>query len=324
MTSKFVALGAAVCVGAGAFASEVKFDFEGGDLQGWQILEGGFGKVVSDRAKEHHGGAPYTKEGQYFVSTLESADGQQPIDTFTGVIESPVVVLSSPEITLRVGGGTGPGVYVAVCSLDGKERAFARGGNAQRMFERQLSVPELTGQPVFFRVADHATGGWGHITLDRLICQGQIDRAATVNRFKSRRREIAKDNGGTASDKLRAAIQELGRLFGSRYPEQALSARLDALETADDAAALDAFAHDALVVNNPLVADHPILFVTRKQYRSDHHNTETMFQTCEINTGSYDTEGALKILNAKTGIATTLFAPVTIATVRDPDICFDA
>jgi GxxExxY protein len=72
-------------IAAAGLAGEVRFDFESGDLQGWQVLDGAFGKVVSDREKEHHGGGPYTKEGKYFLSTLESADGQRPDDSFQGV-----------------------------------------------------------------------------------------------------------------------------------------------------------------------------------------------------------------------------------------------
>ena len=288
------------------------------------LLDGAFGKVVSDREKEHHGGGPYTKEGKYFLSTLESADGQRPDDSFQGVIESPVVTLSAPDVTLLVGGGKGDDVYVALCTLDGKEVAYARGGNAQKLFERRLSVPELVGKPVFFRVADRASGGWGHITLDRLVCQGAVDPAATEKRFKARRREIAQASGGTAADKLRAGVQELGRQLGAAYPAQALLGQLDRLEAGDDAAALEAFGREALVAANPLLAGSPVLFVTRKQYRPDHHNTATMFQTCEINVGSYDTEGAFKLLDAKSGAVRTLFAPGAGATVRDPDVSFDA
>jgi hypothetical protein len=309
---------------AAGLAAEVRFDFESGDLQGWRVLDGAFGKVVSGRAQEHHGGAPYTKEGAYFLSTLESEDGQRPVDQFTGVIESPVVVLSASEITLLVGGGAGPDVYVALCALDGGERACARGGGGQRLLKRSWSVPELVGKPVFFRVVDRATGGWGHITLDALLCQGVIDAAATEKRFKARRREIAQASGGTAADKLRAAIEELEKMYGSRYPSQALLGKLATLEAGDDAEALEAFAREALVVSNPLLAGQPILFVTRKQYRPDHHNTETFFQTGEINTGSYDTEGALNLLDVKSGAVKILFAPGPGVTVRDPDISFDA
>ena len=314
----------AVFCAAWGCASEVRFDFESGDLQGWRVLEGEFGKVVSDRAKEHHGGGPYTKEGKFFLSTLESADGQSPNDDFTGVIESPVVVLSAPEVTLSVGGGSGPDEYVALCAPDGKEVAYARGENAQTMFSRKWTVPELVGKPVFFRVADRATGGWGHITLDRLVCEGVIDQAATEKRFKDRKREIVRANGGSEADRLRGAVQELGQMFGKRYPAEALLARVNAAEAADDLAALKALTREALIVSNPLLTDQPILFVTRKQYRPDHHNTETFFQTGEVNTGSYDTEGAFKLLDAKTGTAKTLFAPGPGATVRDPDVSFDA
>ena len=314
----------AIGLAAGCRAAEMRFDFETGDLQGWHVLEGEFGKVVSDRAKEHHGGGAYKKEGTYFLSTLESADGQRPDDRFEGVIESPVVILGGPEISLLVGGGAGEEVFVALCSAEGKEVAYARGGQSQSLMERKWTVPELVGKPVFFRVVDHATGGWGHLTLDRLVCQGVIDPVASEQRFKARKREIARAAGGSAADRLRSAIQELGQHCGSRYPASALLSKLDALEAKDDAEALDAFAREALVRSNPLLTDQPILFVTRKQYRPDHHNTETMFQTGEVNTGSYDTEGAFKVLDAKSGMIRTLFAPGTNSTVRDPDLSFDA
>jgi len=317
-------LGTLTFIAAASRASDIVFDFECGSLQGWQIVEGGFGKIVSDRVKEHHGNAPYTKEGTYFLSTLESADGQRPDDSFQGVIESPVVILDAPDISLLVGGGTGPDVYVALCTLDGKEVAYARGANGQKLQKRSWSVSALVGKPVFFRVADRTNGSWGHITLDSLRCHGRIDQEATDKRFKARKRERDRANGGTSADQVRGAIEELATLCGSRYPAKFLLTKLDAVETSDNEETLAALAHEALVANNPLIADHPLLFVTRKQYRSDHHNTATMFQTCEINEGSYDTEGALKLLDVKTGVAQTLLSPGVQATVRDPDISFDA
>lgn len=311
-------------IATAGMGAEVRFDFESGNLQGWQILEGSFGKVVSDRAQEHHSGSPYTKEGKWFLSTLESADGKSPDDHFTGVIESPVVVLSAPDITMLVGGGKGDGEYVALCTLDGKEVAYARGENAQKLFERKWSVPQLVGKPVFFRVADRETGGWGHITLDRLVCQGTVDAAATAKHVKARKRELVKENGGMTPATVREAITELAQRYGARYPSAVLLQKLAAAEAADDDAALNAVTRQALIAENPLLTDQPILFVTRKQYRGDHHNTATMFQTCEINARSYDTEGQLKLFDARSGTARTLLAPGAGATVRDPDVDFDA
>lgn len=123
---------------------------------------------------------------------------------------------------------------------------------------------------------------------------------------------------------LREAILDLQSTFGPRYPRaQAFLARLNALEAASDAAGLRSLAREALVAN-PLVSGQPLLYICRKQYRSDHHNTETFFQTGEINTGSYDTHGVIKTVDlAAGGRVTTVFDPGPEATARDPELSFD-
>ena len=73
---------------------------------------------------------------------------------------------------------------------------------------------------------------------------------------------------------------------------------------------------------SPLVTGRPILFVVRQQYRRDHHNTATMFQTGEINTGSFTGGGALKTIDLTTGEVKTLL-DVPEGVVRDPDVSFD-
>lgn len=93
---------------------------------------------------------------------------------------------------------------------------------------------------------------------------------------------------------LRDAILDLqSRLVPATRRPKPSSGDFETLEASRDAAGLAALAREALVAN-PLVSGQPILYVARKQYRSDHHNTETFFQTGEINTGSYDTHGILK------------------------------
>jgi hypothetical protein len=68
----------------------------------------------------------------------------------------------------------------------------------------------------------------------------------------------------------------------------------------------------------------PLVFVTRHQYRPDHHNTETMFQTGEINTGKYQPGGALKVIDfARGGAVCTLVDPGPEGVVRDPEVSFD-
>jgi len=64
-----------------------------------------------------------------------------------------------------------------------------------------------------------------------------------------------------------------------------------------------------------------LVFVSRKQYSQDHHNTATIFQYGEINTASFTPGAALKVLNLETGNATTLLSTET-GLIRDPEVSF--
>ncbi len=76
------------------------------------------------------------------------------------------------------------------------------------------------------------------------------------------------------------------------------------------------------LLEEPALLAHPILYVVRPQYRPDHHSTETMFQTGEINTGSFVGGGALKVLDPVSRATRTLVSvPQGIA--RDPEVSWD-
>ena len=134
-------------------------------------------------------------------------------------------------------------------------------------------------------------------------------------------------------DTLRAAIQDLAATCGERYAGAAgYLAKLDNLERrlkdapAAEKAALgaefDALAREALLAN-PLVSGQPIVFVARPQYAPDHHNTETFFQTNEINTRSFRKNGALKTLDLGAGGKVTTLVEARDGMVRDPEVSFD-
>ena len=172
--------------------AEVVFDFESGDLQGWQIVEGQFAQVVSDRATFHNRPEqPYNKQGRYFLSTLEMPDGA-PNDGQVGTILSPVFRLDGPQMTLLVGGGAHADTVVALCTEDGNEVLLARGRNDEPMQRITWDAGALVGQKVFVKVLDHNTGPWGHATLDDFRARGEIDADATaalMASFAERERE---------------------------------------------------------------------------------------------------------------------------------------
>ena len=80
---------------------------------------------------------------------------------------------------------------------------------------------------------------------------------------------------------LRNAITDLTATFGSRYPDGgSFLARLDEMGQRVQLPRenFETLRRQALIAN-PLVSGQPLLYVVRSQYRPDHHNTETMFQT---------------------------------------------
>ncbi len=172
-------VGAAMCAWSDS-QTRLRFDFETGDLQGWQVMEGRFGAIVSDRALcRNTPNTPYPKEGRYFLSTTELSDGGFD-DGMTGVVESPAIRLTGPVITLQVGGGGHPETYVALCTEDGVERRVARGANSETMQRVRWDVSELVGKIVYFVVVDQHKGSWGHITLDAVEVDGVLDAEATA------------------------------------------------------------------------------------------------------------------------------------------------
>ena len=161
---------AAIAMSLSVMAERIVYDFETGDLQGWQVTKGAFACPVTDLAREHNTGKPYTKGGTYFVSTLENADNR-PNDGQTGLIESPTLRLTGPMITFKVGGGRHAS-FELVDRATGKVLASAVGENGERMRTVTWNMPQAVGKDIYFRVVDDAIGGWGHVTLDDVMCEG--------------------------------------------------------------------------------------------------------------------------------------------------------
>ncbi len=334
-----------------AAADGLRFDFESADLQGWQVVEGQFDYVVSDRPLFHnrYPDQPtnrYNKQGQYYLSTVEQQPGRPSNDRMTGVVESPVFVLTDGTASLLVGSGTQPGTYVALCTLDGREVLVARGKDQTEVMQRVAwDASPWVGQPVFLRVVDRETRGWGHVTLDDFTASGRIDAAQTQWRFAEVERRRAQERLQAAIREsnlpaLRLAIADLSRTMPDRYgrgPE--FLARLDALvqrlaaATADQwpelVRDLESLRRETLVAN-PLVSGQPLVFVVRHQYRSHYHAIDTLFHTAELNADRgltphadlFQGGAALKTIDLATGRVQTL-VDVPEGVVRDPEVHFD-
>ncbi len=85
----------------------------------------------------------------------------------------------------------------------------------------------------------------------------------------------------------------------------------------------ESFKKEALL-SNPLVSSTPIVFVTRIQYKPDHHNTATLFQTDETNTQKFTPGGSMKVIDLKNGGKITTLLKTTDGVIRDPEVSYDA
>jgi len=142
---------------------------------------------------------------------------------------------------------------------------------------------------------------------------------------------------------LQQAIQDLTKTFPNKYPhgkeflrqlaeyEKQLS-EINKTLAKDDVEELDVIKEfvDRLlnfqfevIVSNPLIVDHPILFVVRNQYKPDHHNSATIFQTGEVNTSSFQGGGALKTIDFSSSGKVTTLLTVQDGIIRDPEVYFD-
>ncbi|BDD10331.1 hypothetical protein FUAX_27630 [Fulvitalea axinellae] len=115
---------------------------------------------------------------------------------------------------------------------------------------------------------------------------------ASKNTFSSLKNELAKGDPGVL--------------------EKALKAKAEFASLAKEA-----------MVAHPVLAENALMFVTRMQYLRDHHNSETLFQTDEINTEKFRGGSAIKSIRfGEGGNVKTLIASET-GVVRDPDIHYD-
>ncbi|MDR2755395.1 MAG: hypothetical protein LBC20_06780 [Planctomycetaceae bacterium] len=270
------------------FAESVVFDFESGDLakDGWKIIEGENSKPVGNRNVEFHNeNIPYVKHGKFYLTTLESAKNAAPIDDTICVLESPVFVLNGNEAKLMVGGGKSEKTYVGLCPV-------LDDGNI--------------GEPV------RKAQGQNSQKLDEIVwnvteLKGKAFVLQVVDKVTGSWAHIRMDNfhvnGHLDVAKTKQREQFLHEIIAKRETLE---------KTKRDVAR-----------NNPLLNAHPILYVTREQYRSDHHNTATLFQKNEINEGSFRGDSSLRIWNPKDN-SVKILLEVPEGIVRDPCLSFDA
>lgn len=155
--------------------SQVLFDFEASQLEGWQITGRAWGR----------GPVGGELHGQQIVGGF---GGRRLMNSFhggdrtTGRAVSPAFEIRGETLMLRVGGGNVEGVAVELQTLDGRVLHSARGDNTEVLREVRWDVSALVGQQVRLVLVDEATGGWGHLLVDEVweLAAAGLNRTITL------------------------------------------------------------------------------------------------------------------------------------------------
>ncbi len=148
-------------------------DFEGPDYGGWKSIGDAFGPGPAKGTRR--GQQPVTGfDGQRLVNSFADATG----DRATGTLTSPEFTIERPFISFLVGGGKDAEKTAMHLLVDGAVVRRATGpndrpGGSEALDLDAWDVAEFVGRKAVIRIVDEATGGWGHVTIDRIV---QSDR----------------------------------------------------------------------------------------------------------------------------------------------------
>lgn len=142
-------------------------DFEGGGFGDWKPAGEAFGTAPAagtlERQMEVTGFA-----GKGFASGFHGGDDA------TGTLESPEFLIQRKYINFLIGGGKHPGETCINLIVDGKVVRTATGpndrpGGSERLDWATWDTADLAGKSATLKVVDQRKGGWGHLSIDRIV-----------------------------------------------------------------------------------------------------------------------------------------------------------
>ena len=163
------------------------FDFEDDTLQNWIVLSG---STFTDPVTTS-GAYGANISGSYCLNTLYATGGSVNGENATGIIESPVITVTSDlaestDATFYQGGSARTGTIFAVyLAADDTLIQSSQGVNNTTGVQRTFDLSGYRGQNVYFRLVDSVgavSGGWRFALVDNIVAPGTVDVAATTAR----------------------------------------------------------------------------------------------------------------------------------------------
>jgi len=136
-------------------------DFEGADYGEWTVEGEAFGRGPARGTLPEQN--PVTGfAGTGLVNTFLGGDGPH------GTLRSPQFTIERPYIGFLIGGGNSERGTCINLVVDGAVVRTATGRNRELLEPHNWKVDDLIGRTACLEIIDAASGGWGHINVDRI------------------------------------------------------------------------------------------------------------------------------------------------------------
>ena len=141
------------------------YNFESGNLTGWTVLSGTAFTASNVTQDVNWGwGGPFNQQGLWHFwghkSTTDLAVGEMKTSSNFSLGGDGI-------ITFKIGGGNKiDSVYIALCNSSGTVLQKATGTDNEGYTTKSINGSAYVGTSCYIKVADIATGGWGHINVD--------------------------------------------------------------------------------------------------------------------------------------------------------------
>jgi ankyrin repeat protein len=153
---------------------DITWDFETGDLRGWQATGESFAHqpTYGDNPTARGRHMPAKQQGDYWIGTYEKRPrasdpaGQTQGDGPEGTLTSLTFPIEAASISFLIGGGCDEALVRAELLIGGEVVRQTTGRCSETMERRVWDVLEFLGRSANIRLIDESSGGWGHINFD--------------------------------------------------------------------------------------------------------------------------------------------------------------
>lgn len=166
----------------------ITFDFETGDLRGWNRTGKAFDfqpTYGDNPAYRNHSHANF--HGRYWIGTLEKYPGpDRPYspgniqgEEAKGTLSSLPFIIMGDEISFLLGGGDNCSVNLI---RNDTTVLASNGKNDDKMERIEWNVSPFKNETVFIKLIDNSSGKWGHINFDDI----RFDIAPSLSKYPSK------------------------------------------------------------------------------------------------------------------------------------------